>query len=173
MYWATDKEYNRYFVNFGTYETTNESLKKALYVLGDCGGIDDAPLTFDDLCNDFSDFICEEVNGGFDDGEFTGYKNVFDFIRDSVPDIYSILIPHEMTDDALIKIENACRKNGWKEPTAYTTNEMLHALEKEYNGLVPDWITCNGYFTGLKDLLDWFWDIDGGMYQSLYDYGDD
>lgn len=171
MYWATDKEYNRYFVNFGTYETTDDALKNALYVMGDSGSIDDVPLTFDDLCNHFSDLICEEVNGGFDDGEFTGYKGVFDFIRDSIPEIYSVLLPHEMTDDALKKIETVCKRNNWKQPYNYTNNEMIRELEKEYNGCVSDWITCNGYFTGLEDLLDCFWDVDMGMYQSLY--GDD
>jgi len=166
MYWAIDKNNNFRFINYDSRYLTDKQLSTASYCYSECGTCTDSPFTIKTIRQEFKDCIKEEKNGGFEEGEFTQYKTVYDFIRNSW-EIYSVLIPAKETNKALKYIKRVCKRNKWYNPTDYTVNDMQYELFKCYGGIyyAPDWIDS----PTLNDILDTFWDVDIGMYQSLYD----
>ena len=169
MHWATDDNGNLYFADYtDAFGKIDRQLSESLYAMSEMGCKYDKPCTFADIVQLFEDLKTEEKYGGFDDGEFTQYKTVFDFIRDSLPEVISVLVPLSESDKAIKAIEKVCKHNGWTQPNKYTVEQMADELSKEYSGSVPEWLACGGTFYGLKSVLETYWDPDIGLYQALW-----
>jgi len=153
MYWAIDKNSNVLFPNFGDV-ISDEDLRTTLFC--EEGDIHQTPMTYDEIATRFNELKADEFM-------YTQYENADEFIKDSYEFIIP-LIPHEKTDDAIAKIKWICKHNKWHGPEYYTQNEMIAELNKAYNGRIPAWLEY-----GLDDILDYFWDIDCGVYQDIFD----
>ena len=161
MYCAVDKNYNMYFADNGSWRQTDKELESALYCFSEYGNINDSPITFNDIVEEFERFKEAERSGCYDKGTFTGYKDVYEFIRDSVPEMYTILLPLEESESAIENIMEVYRHS--KDPERMTQEEIKTELKKAYNGTIPDWLEY-----GLSDFIEWIWDVDGGPWQELF-----
>ena len=173
MYWAMDVSGNKYFPRFTVGAMTDNELENSLY--WEDGS--EEPTTFEIVRTYYESIITEADNGGYtpeEAAEYKAYKDVYDFYRnDSVNDFVCPLYPHEVTDKVTGKILALCKRNGWKSPADYTDAEILRDLLADYGEEpAPDFISDGaqnpGWAAPFYDILESFWDPDGGECQELW-----
>lgn len=163
MYWAVNKNGKVMFPDFsGNY--TDKELQRRFYTLED--DINEQAKTIKDVKQLFEDLKTEEANGGFEVGEYTQYKTVYDFIRSEL-ECVTPLVPVSESEKALNKLMKVFKLHGIDEPQDEKSN-VIEWLRTEYSGQLPNWLECSGRYYGLNELLEYFWDTDIGFYQSLY-----
>lgn len=166
MYFATDKDGNRYYADY-TGNHTNEELKAALYCDSECGSVNDEPQTFEDIKQLFKDLKKEERNGGFDKGEFTNYKSVYDFIRDSF-EIITVLVPLKDSDLVMDTMTTICKRKGWKDKDDFSPCQMREELTKELILFVPKFLWNDYNCSTLTEMIEDYFNPDYGRSQELY-----
>ena len=107
MYWAINEKGEKMFPDF-RYTLTHDEFKKAMFTIED--DINETPVNFEHIEQLYNDLITEEKNGGFEQGTFTEYEDVFDFISGS-EDVITPLLPVNETSEAIEKIIRICIEN--------------------------------------------------------------